>query len=255
MHAYDGYSEYDDSRYDEFDRAAMRGAVKHEKTFAKRYFESKARGRQGAKTKRMRGNDFSVTVEAGASNGCSKLSSGSLDSGGNSKAPQVQHLERAYLSRVHSGSNVNGFVDVIDAATVENEACRRAAFNEFAVGGDHEGEEQRRADFADAYGLGVDDLVEDEHKHIVAEGGYPDDNRNGCSDADGSSGRSEVDEAGSRSDPGDGASDDDQSGDGTGDDYDDGPSDGYDDGDVGGDSGGYSPGERTPEGRGGYDSG
>ena len=53
----------------------------------------------------------------------------------------------------------------------------------------------------------------------------------------------------------DGASDDDRSGGGTGDDYDDGPSDGDDGDDVGGGSGGYSPGERTPESRGGYYSG
>ena len=52
-----------------------------------------------------------------------------------------------------------------------------------------------------------------------------------------------------------GTSDDSRSGGGTGDDYNDGPSDGYDDDDIGGDSGGYSPGERTPESRGGYSSG
>ena len=148
VRAYDGYSEYDDDRYDKYDRAAMRGAVKHEKTFAEHYFESKALRRQGAKAKQMRGNDFRVAVKANASNGGSKSSSGSLNSRGNSKVPQVQHLEHACLSRVHSGSNVDGFVNVIDAATVENEAYRRVAFDKFAVGDDHESEEQRCADFA-----------------------------------------------------------------------------------------------------------
>ena len=135
------------------------------------------------------------------------------------------------------------------AATVENEAYRRAAFNKFAVGGDHDHEEQRRADFADAYGDEVDDLVE-EKAQVFGERFFDD-----CSDADKNSGRSEADDAGSRSDPGGSASDDDRSGGGTGDDYDDGPSDGCDDDDVGGGSGGYSPGERTPESRGGYYSG
>ena len=250
MCAYDSYSEYDDDRNDKYDRSAMRGAVKHEKTFAERYFESKALGRQGAKAEQMRGNDFSVAIEAGASNGGSESSSGSLNSGGNSKAPQVQHLERACLSRVHSGSNVDGFVNMIDAATVENEAYNRVMFDELANGyTDFEGEERRRADFADAYGHEVDDLVEEERKHFAARIDADFDAEN--------SGRSEVDDAGSRSDPGDGASDDSRSRGNTqaGDDYDDGPSDWYDDDDVGGDSSGYSLGERTPESCGGYYSG
>ena len=234
VRAYDGYAEYDEDRYDKYDRAAMSTTAKKH-TFAERFFKSGALAREHAK--------------AGAINGDFTSSSGSLNSKGSSKVPQVQNLERAYLGHVvHSGSNVDGFVDVIDAATVENEAYNRVMFDELADGyTDFEGEERRRADFADAHVHEVDDLVEEEREHVVA--GIDAD-----FDAE-SSGRGEVDDAGSRSDSGDGTSDDDRSGGGTGDDYDDGPSDGYDDGDVGGDSGGYSPGERTPEGRGGYDSG
>ena len=191
-----------------------------------------------------------MSTWAGASNGDFNSSSGPLNSEGGSKAPQVQGLERAFVTHVHLGSNIDGFVNMIDAATVENEAYNRAMFDELADGyTDHDHEERRRADFADAYGDEADDLVE-EKTQVFGERFFDD-----GSDADKNSGRSEADDAGSRSDPGDGTSDDDRSGGGTGDDYDDGPSDGCDDDDVGGGSGGYSPGERTPESRGGYYSG
>ena len=112
---------------------------------------------------------------------------------------------------------------------------------------DFEGEERRRADFADAYGHEVEDLVEEEQEHAAA---WIDANF-----AAEKSGRDEADDAGSHSDPGDSSSDDDRSGGGTGDDYDDETSNGYDDDNVGSDSGGYSLGERMPESLGGYDSG
>jgi len=219
--AYDGYAEYNDDRYDKYDRAAMSTAVKKQ-TFAEHFFKSGALAREHA--------------DAGAVSGNFKSSSGSLNSEGSSKAPQVQNLERAYLGRVvHSGSNVDGFVDVIDAATVENEAYSRVIFDELANGDtDFEGEERRRAHFADAYGHEVEDLVEEEQEHASAWIDADFDAEN--------SGRDEADDAGSRSDHGDGASDDGRSGGGTVDDYDDGPSDGCDDDDVGGGSGGYSPG-------------
>ena len=108
VRSYDGYAEYDDDWYDKYDRAAMSTTVKKH-TFAERFFKSEALACKHA--------------EVGAINGDFDSSSGSLNSKGSSKAPQVQNLERAYLGRVvHSGSNVDGFVDVIDAATVENEA-------------------------------------------------------------------------------------------------------------------------------------
>ena len=234
VRAYDGYAEYDEDRYDKYDRAAMSTTAKKH-TFAERFFKSGALAREHA--------------EAGAINGDFDPSSASLNSKGSSKAPQVQSLEHTYVGRVvHSGSNVDGFVDVIDAATVENEAYDHVMFNESANGyTDFEGEDRQRAAFADAYVHEVDDLVEEERKHAAAGIDADFDAEN--------SGRSEVGNAGSRSDPGDGASGDSRSGGGTGDDYDDGPSDGYDDDSAGGNSGGYSPGERTPESRGGYYSG
>ena len=107
----------------------MSTAVKGQ-TFAERFFKSGALARQHA--------------EAGAINGDFNSSSGPLNSEGGSKAPQIQNLERAFVTRVpvHSGSNIDGFVETIDVATVENEAYRRAGFDEFAVVDNHEREEQ-----------------------------------------------------------------------------------------------------------------
>ena len=50
---------------------------------------------------------------------------------------QVQGLEHAFVTHVHSGSNIDRFVSIIDAATVKNEACNCAMFDKLAVSGDH----------------------------------------------------------------------------------------------------------------------